>query len=125
MERYIAPVSIYRYPNFCASNLAVVLLPAPAKPSIAIIIFFDILQQFNKYFPEFKKNSACFLPLFVKISVLIFDSSINHCKNIDTMIYFLLMKTLSVLSSPIKMLYKIFEIVLTGQNRCNKNPTEL
>ena len=35
--RYIAPLSRFTYPSFRASREAIVLLPAPAGPSMAII----------------------------------------------------------------------------------------
>ncbi len=35
--RYIAPLSRFTYPSFRANREAIVLLPAPAGPSIAII----------------------------------------------------------------------------------------
>src|SRR5665647_162289 len=41
---YIAPVSRYSIPNILATCLAIVLLPAPAGPSIAILINFPIYK---------------------------------------------------------------------------------
>jgi hypothetical protein len=42
IARYMAPVSIKTYCNLAANAFANVLLPQEEKPSIAIIIFFDI-----------------------------------------------------------------------------------
>ena len=38
MALYIAPVSTYKNPSFFAASLAIVLLPAPAGPSMAMFI---------------------------------------------------------------------------------------
>ena len=38
--RYIAPVSIYSRPSLSPTSLAIVLLPAPPGPSMAILIIF-------------------------------------------------------------------------------------
>src|ERR1700722_3063574 len=37
--RYIAPLSRFTYPNFRANREAMVLLPAPAGPSMAMVSF--------------------------------------------------------------------------------------
>ena len=41
--RYMAPVSIYKYPNSLATTLEILLLPAPAGPSIAMAIFLVLI----------------------------------------------------------------------------------
>src|SRR5579863_3177877 len=41
--RYMAPLSRLIYPSFLASRAAIVLLPEPAGPSIAIISLWDAL----------------------------------------------------------------------------------
>ena len=39
----MAPVSIYKYPNSLATTLEILLLPAPAGPSIAMAIFLVLI----------------------------------------------------------------------------------
>ena len=46
---YIAPVSKYLYPNFLATNLATVLLPAPEGPSRDIISYTFKSDTYNLY----------------------------------------------------------------------------
>src|SRR5579864_4790598 len=45
--RYIAPLSRFTYPSFRASREAIVLLPAPAGPSMAIISLRGVAALFE------------------------------------------------------------------------------